>query len=530
MRTGTHSAAVADEAEDPIHRILEGYSDSYIRTVKRLIKQHTVPITEDMTGSPGSETRVMDSACVTDPDAASPYSNRPFPLPGDFLSIDLHAQQPFLCIPDAEPHRKRRCMCWAQTETANAAAWVTAEALPARTEQIVLYGPNFTDLESQDSCGNSVLHLLAARASAPMLLQMLQSDYCTTLFDARNTAGQTFLHVLSESWLQEPEALVQLLDLLAVKEFAPGRKFDLMARDQYGRTWFHMLYTADIDPSTLHSIIQRYSSLLRCSRDALGFVLPCQDEYAAAVQASSPPQPMDIDSESEIPKLEDSLFLQTVRLASGNPMLEDAHGRNGLHCLAMASLSVKSVMDKSNLSPQPNVGRQRKKGTPSKERLDSSEDRLKLRRSIAEGLLNSGVDPNHYDRYGNTPLMMFCAELPEDDDYKTGPKILELLLERGADINARNRAGETALHIAARRGRKLAVRVLIKQGANTHVRDAAGRGVLSLVDDKMKSCKENLPVNYCHYEACRAHLSGPGFAVQEPTVLQEWGLERGLQR
>jgi hypothetical protein len=189
----------------------------------------------------------------------------------------------------------------------------------------------------------------------------------------------------------------------------------------------------------------------------------------------------------------------------------------------MASLSVKSFMDKANLTPT-SQGRHRKRGKTAEEMLDSSEERLQLRLSLAEGLLNAGVDPNHYDTYGNTPLMAFCAELPEDDDYKTGPAIIQALLEHGANIEARNRSGETALHIAVRCGRKLAVKKLIEEKASVHVRDAAGRGVLALADAKMQTCGEDVPVDYCHYEACRAHLSGKGFAVQEPTIMQEWGI------
>jgi hypothetical protein len=180
-------------------------------------------------------------------------------------------------------------------------------------------------------------------------------------------------------------------------------------------------------------------------------------------------------------------------------------------------------MNKVSPSPTTPQGRTKKKAKTPEEMLDSSEEKLQFRLSLVEGLLDAGVDPNHYDSHGNTPLMAFCAELPEDDDYKTGPLIIERLLEHGANIHARNRAGETALHVAVRCGRKLAVKVLLDHGANVHARDASGRGLLALADVKMRSCREDVPVDYCHYEACRAYLSGKGYAVQEPSVLQEWG-------
>jgi cytohesin len=50
-------------------------------------------------------------------------------------------------------------------------------------------------------------------------------------------------------------------------------------------------------------------------------------------------------------------------------------------------------------------------------------------------------------------------------------KILELLLDHGAEIDGRNRKGETPLHLAARNGSVSAVKVLIQRGADVNVRD-----------------------------------------------------------
>lgn len=117
--------------------------------------------------------------------------------------------------------------------------------------------------------------------------------------------------------------------------------------------------------------------------------------------------------------------------------------------------------------------------------------------------------------------MAFCAQVPDDDDYKVPVSILQLLLSRGADLHARNRRGETALHVAVRRGRRLAVRTLVNAGANVHVRDASGRSVLDVCDDGM-AMGQGEEVGYMRLEACRAWLSGPGSAVQDPSVLEEW--------
>ena len=228
-------------------------------------------------------------------------------------------------------------------------------------------------------------------------------------------------------------------------------------------------------------------------------------------------------------RLLESRLIESIRLAQETPTLEDSDGSNGLQVLSMATLSPRIVADKNNIylqsTPQrSNSRRGDKRGDKSPEQeIDSSSAKMKLRHELAVGLLAAGVNVNHYDKQGNTPLMAFAAELPEDDDYKTGPDILSLLINKGANVHARNRCGETALHIAVRRGRKLAARTLFKNGANVHARDAEGRSVLEVADVKIKGNKTGDPRTYAHYEACRAWLSGNG-AVQEPSVLQEWGL------
>jgi ankyrin repeat protein len=52
--------------------------------------------------------------------------------------------------------------------------------------------------------------------------------------------------------------------------------------------------------------------------------------------------------------------------------------------------------------------------------------------------------------------------------------IAELLLDRGANVNAVNKRGETALHLAATRQNAKAVLVLIARGANVNAADADG--------------------------------------------------------
>lgn len=85
--------------------------------------------------------------------------------------------------------------------------------------------------------------------------------------------------------------------------------------------------------------------------------------------------------------------------------------------------------------------------------------------------LNAGADPNTTYNYTQnvtpemTPLMMAVAK-------KVNPEINEVLITNGADVNATNANGYTALHYAAAHNNVEAVRQLIAAHANLNGRAA----------------------------------------------------------
>ncbi|MGA7982252.1 MAG: ankyrin repeat domain-containing protein [Chromatiaceae bacterium] len=125
---------------------------------------------------------------------------------------------------------------------------------------------------------------------------------------------------------------------------------------------------------------------------------------------------------------------------------------------------------------------------------------------IARELLRHGAKVNAGNRLGRTPLYVALAhgktqvaqvlieegarsdpqkllfELVESD--VTDRDSLELLVRRGADINARNAAGAAPLHIAAATGSVLLVKRLIDQGANVNLPDANGRTPLAIAVER----------------------------------------------
>jgi ankyrin repeat protein len=72
-------------------------------------------------------------------------------------------------------------------------------------------------------------------------------------------------------------------------------------------------------------------------------------------------------------------------------------------------------------------------------------------------LLAKGADVNAKDRDGSTALMI-ASSLDK-------PEVVQLLLDEGADVNARNKNGLTALMLASKQGYRKVKELLIKAGA-----------------------------------------------------------------
>jgi len=79
--------------------------------------------------------------------------------------------------------------------------------------------------------------------------------------------------------------------------------------------------------------------------------------------------------------------------------------------------------------------------------------------------IKRGADIHQGDRWNNTPLHIAafgCRYVKP----KNTIMVMQILLEAGADINAKNINGQTTLHFAAMRGNKEACKFLVSQGAD----------------------------------------------------------------
>ncbi len=103
------------------------------------------------------------------------------------------------------------------------------------------------------------------------------------------------------------------------------------------------------------------------------------------------------------------------------------------------------------------------------------------------GAFQNNADVNAADDVTRRTALMFAAESTN------GGRVVERLLDAGADPEARDSGGRTALLTAAEAGRAGAVEALVEAGdADLQARDAAGRSCLFLARDRLDLVRQIL--------------------------------------
>jgi ankyrin repeat protein len=95
------------------------------------------------------------------------------------------------------------------------------------------------------------------------------------------------------------------------------------------------------------------------------------------------------------------------------------------------------------------------------------------RTALIELLLERGADVNAVDQLGQTPLHLVASS--------SDAKAVRAVIDADADVNARDGQGETPLHIAARRLSVTGVRALIAAGADVNARNKRGETPLQVL-------------------------------------------------
>lgn len=98
-----------------------------------------------------------------------------------------------------------------------------------------------------------------------------------------------------------------------------------------------------------------------------------------------------------------------------------------------------------------------------------------------DGVLSDGLSltvhipgqepPHHSRRHGRTNLLHRATDSTNEESYKV---VSELLKTNYAHIEAKNKDGQTAVHLASMKGKDDILRKLIEHGASVNMRDTAG--------------------------------------------------------
>ena len=115
--------------------------------------------------------------------------------------------------------------------------------------------------------------------------------------------------------------------------------------------------------------------------------------------------------------------------------------------------------------------------------------------AILRMLLAAGADPHLTTDDGTAPLMVaaglgrstYTPREPRGARSAGAERAVEILIEAGADVNAVNEAGFTALHGAAFRGLNEVIEYLVAQGADIDARDFRGRTAYRMAEGSKQS-------------------------------------------
>jgi ankyrin repeat protein len=280
--------------------------------------------------------------------------------------------------------------------------------------------------------------------------------------DRCNTFGETFLHILCR---EGPRTLQDTRDFLLLLADLSRVGFPFKSRDYHGRTILHVLlqhsynYVYDVlDLQQMFSIIK----LNLNSRDNSG---------------------LSIKDYLEAPRV----------LYSKDSWLQ------------LAAL----------LAPFYN-------SSPDSTHFHRTESRIQTETDVENFLKKSGLSrlAAWVDAAGDTPLLSLLKNWRNDSKDSILWDAVNQLLISGAVIEMRDRNGDTALAIAARRGFRSTVLLLLEAGANVHARNYQRVGILKQVEKAMALIADDSRL-WARKCSCTVALSDAG-AISSPSDHDEW--------
>lgn len=325
-----------------------------------------------------------------------------------------------------------------------------------------------------DRFGNTSLHIAAALGATYQELRAIFEKGAS--IHVCNSGNQTFMHLLNPL-VMDNNSLISLTKHLRQNNF----NFD--HRDVQGHTFIDSLelrglgmsnYAEFWPTSVVYSLRREIYDQGRTAKVSP----PWSDTWSEAWSYSGSTNLCEL---LKVPKVVLGRFKHS----------EDCLGRNCLHIAAGKAQKPSQVSEQAF--------------------MDS-------RLSLVRDLLSVGVELNHPDERGETPLMTHIRTIPSQD------KIILELLHSGADISLRNRKGETALHISIKLGSIIGTKALLAQRStvNVHVRNWRGEGLFAVAVRAQRYVGDDIGL-YAKIAACMALAIDAG-AIMAPTIFDEWDL------
>lgn len=120
----------------------------------------------------------------------------------------------------------------------------------------------------------------------------------------------------------------------------------------------------------------------------------------------------------------------------------------------------------------------KEKGVKSKDLNDLLWRNITKNNNSVKGLLKSGADANVRNHEGETPLMVLAF-------HHDNPEIAKILIDHGADIEAKDNSNDTPIIEAAWGGRPNLTKLLIEKGAKVNAQSANGKTPLHWASENL---------------------------------------------
>jgi ankyrin repeat protein len=315
------------------------------------------------------------------------------------------------------------------------------------------------DLDVEDYFGNTTLHHLAANLrSTPDLIALIREG---ANIHAKNTSGETFMHVLRYEFWVYGDPFVSLLKMLE------SQAFDFDHRDYHGRSILQAFFQLNPRAKNVKEIIQIF-----------GIMKPSWNSF---------------DNQGN-----------TLRTTC--PHLNLA-GESGWR----AKLGFLSPSPKADL------------------RLDFRDIVLPMIGAVdplneikVSASYKTSALLRHVDKNGETLLSTYLKAWEFHDSKEISEPKVEVFLQNGSEIHARDREGNTALTTAVGRGLRSATKILLSKGANVHCRNLKGQGIIAQAQASMDLAREQGDDKlYASILSCISLLADAG-AKADPTERDEW--------